>query len=305
LGNVKVQIVAFASTATIQSQTPSSVWMTVDQAKAFLDVLNHTSPSGNTNYDDAILKAMDAFDNAGAQTSGGTPAQSVSYFLSDGNPNPPSSSLDAAAETNWTSFLTANHVDSFALGIGTDVSVTPGGPNNDALDPIAYNGQVPVDRDSSAVTDLSQLAATLAATAQSTLTGNIATDGGSSFGADGGYVKTITYGDSTFTFTGSGNVTRTSGSVPYVVGNGNVLVMTAVNGILTLNMLTGDYTFAVNTGVGTVPPEVLGYALHDGDGDEAGNSLARLSFVMTISSWRMAEASRLPMTVPSSSTANG
>lgn len=61
---------------------------------------------------------------------------------------------------DWADFLTANNINSFALGMGS-------GATQSALNPIAYNGvsgASPANTTAVVVTDFSQLAATLLST---------------------------------------------------------------------------------------------------------------------------------------------
>ena len=108
-GNVKVQIVAFASNAFIASP----VWMTVDQAKAYVSGL---IANGGSDYDAAIFAAQIAFDTAGKIAG----AQNVSYFLSDGVPTE-NFGISPGEEAGWTNFLNVNDINSFAFGVGSGV----------------------------------------------------------------------------------------------------------------------------------------------------------------------------------------
>ncbi|PKQ07620.1 MAG: hypothetical protein CVT71_00980, partial [Alphaproteobacteria bacterium HGW-Alphaproteobacteria-10] len=62
-GDVMVKLVTFSTTATIIGDH----WMTVAEAKA---AISSYSPTNTTNYDDALLKTMDAFDDSGAIAGG-------------------------------------------------------------------------------------------------------------------------------------------------------------------------------------------------------------------------------------------
>jgi Ca2+-binding RTX toxin-like protein/uncharacterized protein YegL len=275
LGDVKVQIVTFSGSASIQDYNSSGgVWLSLADAKAFIDTV---AAGGNTNYDAALQTAMQAYIDSGKIDPIGNPqpVQNVVYFVSDGDPTSSSSwpslgdqgdGIQPTEENVWTTFLKNNDINSFAIGIGTGINVTN-------LNPVAYNGVVDTDTNGSQVTDLGELAQTLSETAQNNITGNVTTDNGSKLGADGGYVKSITYGDSVFTFNGTNSITRNVGGTVAFTAVGSVLTMTTAHGTMVLDMLTGAYTFTVSSGIGVVPPEVMNYVLHDGDGDEAGNSL--------------------------------
>jgi hypothetical protein len=137
-------------------------------------------------------------------------AQAVSYFLSDGQPTvssvsgPPnqnhgfgnSTGITGGEIDTWQGFLKDHDITSYALGVGS--GATPSG-----LDPIAYDGRgVGSDLNGTVVSDLSQLTDTLVATVHATVIGSLI-DGGvfASFGADGGYIKSIVVQNVDLTFT--------------------------------------------------------------------------------------------------------
>ncbi|QEX17035.1 hypothetical protein FRZ44_23310 [Hypericibacter terrae] len=265
LGSVKVQIVLFSGSATDQG----SVWLTLDQAKTFMATV---SAGGSTNYDAALQQAMTSFTDSGKLA---TPSvQNVVYFVSDGDPTASSSwpvlgdqgnGIQATEENVWTSFLNTNHINAFAIGIGSGINVTN-------LNPVAWNGAVGSDSNGQAVTDLGQLAQTLTNAAQNTVTGNVTTDNGSATGADGAYVKVFTYNGSIYTFNGTNAVVNT-GTARAFTFVGGVLTFSTNEGTMSLNMLTGAYTFAISSVLTSPVPEAFSYTLHDGDGDEAGNTI--------------------------------
>ena len=201
-GNVMVNIITFATSAA----NATGVWVTVDAAKTIILGL---SPTNSTNYDDALNEAIKAFGDSGRLVG----AQNVSYFMSDGLPNANALSGTAASvpdgnnslggvngidgdgatlsgETkDWADFLTANNINSFALGMGS-------GATQSALNPIAYNGvsgASPANTTAVVVTDFSQLAATLLSTVVAPpLSGQLIDGITASTGADGGWINSIT-----------------------------------------------------------------------------------------------------------------
>src|SRR5262249_48666520 len=198
IGNVRVQIVAFSTNA---SQVGTD-WMTIAQAKAAVDAL---VANGNTNYDAGVTLAQSIFTHSGALTTAGV--QNVSYFMSDGVPNLPNNSvgISASEESTWTTFLNNHDIDSFALGMGS-------GATQSALNPIAYNGLTSTNTNSVVVTDLSQLTSTLLGTITQA-SGNILTDGSlpGNFGADGGYVKSVSADGTTYTYNQTTHTVSVSG----------------------------------------------------------------------------------------------
>ena len=220
LGNVAVRIVTFSDIA-----NPSGLnWQDITNAEA--SILGLTA-EGQTNYDEALTDAVAAFGSFGKL--GG--AQNVVYFVSDGEPNLPTASqgINTTEQATWERFLDTNNVVSFALGVDTDVTTS-------ALDPVAYNGITNAQIPSFVVTDLSQLTTTLVGTVNAITTlGNLLSESGGSFGADGGFVSAITVdGDSTFTYNPVAHtVTETTlgGSSHTFVAATNVLaITTAIRG---------------------------------------------------------------------------
>ena len=127
------------------------------------------------------------------------------------------------------------------------------------------NGQV--------ITDLNLLTATLVSTITPPVNGNVKTDGGNGIGADEpGFVSQVTFGGNTFVFNGTNSITRTTGSLAFVVsGGGTILTFSTPNGTLQINMSTGAYTYALLADAAA--NDQFGYTLTDFDGDSASNTL--------------------------------
>ncbi len=257
-GDVKIQIVTFSTDAEMQG---GSVWLTVDEARAFLDAL---TAGGTTNYDAALTTAMAAFGTAGKIVG----AENVAYFLSDNNPNEPTGSIgvSAAEEAAWKDFLKANDINAFALGVGT------GGIDPAQLHPIAYNGALEADTQGQVITNLNLLAPTLASTVNASVSGNLLTDGGNKAGADGGMrLSQISFGGATFFFDGT-TISRSGTAIPFTQVAG-VLTFAADGFEYRVDMNSGAYTYSV-TDSATLPHNTsLTYAITDGDGDAAANTL--------------------------------
>ncbi|MDF2073499.1 retention module-containing protein [Pseudomonas mendocina] len=281
LGDVMVRIVTFANTAS----AVGNVWMTASDAKAWLTALANNAGNGSTNYDDALIKAMNAYDSTGKLT--GTGVQSVSYFLSDGQPtlsnaNPGSNNsgsqynpelgdgIGAGEEADWIAFLTAKGIKSYALGmgLGSDLDKT-------LLNPIAYDGKAGVNTDGILVSNLNQLNDTLQGTVTGTvISGNLISEGSNGFGADGPGVlpvAAITHN----------NVTYTSASAAYDAASHTLTFTTAGGGSFSVNLLTGVYTYSFNGDVAENRTDTIRYTLIDRDGDTA---TAELKLTITDSS---------------------
>ncbi|MCK8665905.1 retention module-containing protein [Pseudomonas azerbaijanoccidens] len=261
LGDVKVQIVTFSSNATDKT----SVWVDVATAKAIVAGL---TAGGGTNYDAAVDVAQDAFNTNGKLTG----AQNVGYFFSDGKPN--EGSIGTQDEANWKEFLTENQIKNYAIGLGKNV-------DNDSLDPLAYDGTgTGTNTNAVIVTDLGQLNSVLSGTViGAPVTGSLLGEGGS-FGADGGFVKTITVDGTTYTFDPKGN--NNQGSLNFSGGanhgtfnttNNTLSIATDNKGTLVVNLDTGEYNYVSQKTTLVVLTENIGFTLSDNDGDLASSNL--------------------------------
>ena len=278
-GDVMVRIVTFSDTGA----AVGSAWQSVADAKAAIAGL---SAGGNTNYDAALLTAMGAFTDGTKLTGPGT--QNVSYFLSDGDPTASSdwpqipgtqlaNGIQANEQAVWESFLTTNKIVSFGLGIPN-----VGTPAN--LDPIAFDpasgaqlADTPI-----IVTDLSQLANALVFTIPPVTGSVLAGAGGAtsnSFGADGGFVRSITVDGVTYTFNpaangGAGGITTSGGGSFTYDGTTKTLTVdtdtNVVGGELAMVMTTGAFTFQPPTGFSS---KSVGFVLVDRDGDTASSTI--------------------------------
>ncbi|QSL92004.1 retention module-containing protein [Ectopseudomonas toyotomiensis] len=273
LGDVMVRIVTFANTASAVGE----VWMTAVDAKAWLTDLASNAGNGSTNYDDALIEAMDAYDSSGKLTGAGV--QNVSYFLSDGQPtlsnaNPGSNNsgsqynpelgdgIGAGEEADWIAFLTAKDIKSYALGmgLGSDLDKT-------LLNPIAYDGKAGVNTDGILVSNLNQLNDTLQGTVTGTvISGNLISEGSNGFGADGPGLQPI----AAITHNG---VTYTSESAAYDEASHTLTFNTAGGGSFSVNLVTGAYTYNFNGDVAEDVTDTIRYTLIDRDGDAVSADL--------------------------------
>ncbi|WP_233721024.1 retention module-containing protein [Aeromonas sp. ASNIH5] len=286
-GSVMVNIVTFSTSAA----NPTGVWVSVDVAKAIILGL---TPTNSTNYDDALNEAIKAFGDTGKLAN----AQNVSYFMSDGLPNANSLSgtpatvpdgnnslgggngIDGDGTTlsgetkDWADFLTANNINSYALGMGS-------GATQSALDPIAYNGvsgASPANTTAVVVTDFSQLTATLLSTVVAPpLAGQLINGVAASAGADGGWLNAITVGGVTYTYNQKTDFAGVSGGTSVGTFNTatNEWTITLAGGILKVDMDNGAYTYTPPSSipVGGIN-QVVGYSVIDNDGDTASSTLS-------------------------------
>ncbi|ATE76348.1 retention module-containing protein [Pseudomonas frederiksbergensis] len=260
LGDVKVQIVTFSSSAT--DQTP--VWVDVATAKSIIATL---TAGGGTNYDAAVATMESAFDTAGKLTG----AQNVGYFFSDGKPN--EGDIGTADETALKAFLDANGIKNYAIGLGSGV-------NNASLDPVAYDGSPHTDTNAVVVTDLNQLNSVLSGTVQGApVTGSLLGEGGT-FGADGGFIKTLTVDGTTYTYDPKANSNQ--GSLNFSGGanhgtfntvDNTLSIATNNSGTLLVNLDTGEYIYTSQKTTAVQITENIGFTASDNDGDLTSSTL--------------------------------
>ena len=278
-GDVMVRIVTFSDTGA----AVGSVWQSVADAKA---AIAGFSAGGNTNYDAALLTAMEAFTDGTKLTGPGT--QNVSYFLSDGDPTVSSdwpqipgtqlaNGIQANEQAVWESFLATNKIVSFGLGIPN-----VGTPAN--LDPIAFDPAAGVQLADTPiiVTDLNKLASALVFTIPPVTGGVLSGAVGAtpnSFGADGGFVQSITVDGVIYTFDpaangGVGAITTSGGGSFTYDGTTKTLTVdtdtNAVGGELAMVMTTGAFTFQPSAGFIS---KSVGFVLVDRDEDTASSTI--------------------------------
>ncbi|NMY27102.1 retention module-containing protein [Pseudomonas sp. WS 5021] len=274
MGDVKVQIVTFNDS----SQQLSSQWVSVATAKS---LVNGLTAFNGTNYDSALGTAQTAYGTAGKLEG----AQNVAYFFSDGNPttsntNNPNNpgnvvnpeygdGIDATEEGVWRAFLDANGIKAYAIGLGAGV-------NSIYLDPVAYDGSTHTNTNAVVVANLAGLDAVLAGTVQGApVTGSLLTDG--SFGADGGFVKSLTVDGITYTYNpaagGSMSANLPGGHGTFDTVSNSVTITTNQGGTLIVDMDNGEFRYTPPKLTGSLVTETFGVIVSDNDGDLASSSL--------------------------------
>lgn len=180
----------------------------------------------------------------------------------------PTVGLTGNEVTAWQNFLALNKISSYALGIGTSTLTY--------LKPIATAG-----RSATIVSDVDQLSALHAATANAPTSGNLLLNGAptpGSFGPDdGGYVQSIQITGSTFVFDYAANtVTRTTGIRGFNYNTVTHLLTTTDQngGTLGINMLNGDYQYVVPSNVQLGAQSTVGFTLVDFAGATARSTLS-------------------------------
>jgi uncharacterized protein YegL len=254
LGDVKMMITIFGNNA-----FSISSWVSVDEAKNIMAALE--ANQGGTNYNAALVEAMSAYTKSGKLT--GADVQNVSYFLSDGEPN---NAITTTNATNWVNFLNNNNVLSHAIGI-----------NAAAMNAIAYDGIANTDINATQIASLADLNSTLAATVPlQPLLGNLSGSLSSTFGADGGYVKSFTSENITYTYdpSGTGSITVTGGTsrATFDTATNSITITTTKGSVVTVDMDTGDAKFSAPAVVNAAYNETFSYTTTDSDGNTASSS---------------------------------
>jgi T1SS-143 domain-containing protein len=267
-GDVRVQIIQFNNDADKQG----NVWLSVADAKTYINGL--TADNG-TDYDDATALASDAFDDPGKLTTPGV--RNVSYFISDGQPEPTSEQVLGSELTNWINFVNANDIVSYAIGLGSSAPDT-------YLDPLAYDGRGTgsgTDTDALIVTNLNQLQSTLVGTVNPSISGSLI-DGSipTSFGADGGYVKSIAIGGKTYSYSPTTDqITESSsgGQSAYSFNTTtNKLTITfsgSAGESFVIDLDDGTYVYTPPTSIVADFSRPFTYTLTDNDGDTVSSTL--------------------------------
>ncbi|MDO6564940.1 VWA domain-containing protein, partial [Amphritea sp. 1_MG-2023] len=256
-GYTAVQIVNFSTSASVVGD---GGWISVADAKDYINNLTNADMGGWTNYDEALAAAETAFSETTGYISGG---KNISYFLSDGEPTSgdDTTGIDATEQAAWETFVTDNNIDSIAVGFG--------GAEVTDLEPISYNGIDGTERDAIDATDagsslVDELLATVPVASSGNLFGTLS-DGG--FGADGnGQIRTVTIDSVTYSYDAeTGLITNTANSD--VISGNSLTISTAQGGELTLNMSTGSYEYVTDAVFTSDYEEVIGFTIQDTDGD--------------------------------------
>ncbi|ABU71333.1 Calx-beta domain-containing protein [Vibrio campbellii] len=264
IGQTRVQIIKYSGSATTYA-IAGATWLTVDEAKAYIDTL---TAGGATNYNRAINEAKDSWDDAGKLPS----ASNVSYFLSDGQPNPASSFINDARENSWIDHLTDSDNQITALAYGMGVNLMP-----DQLDRVAYDGFLNQDLDGVVVPDVTQLPPVMLQSVIQPVGGNLMynTSPDTGIGADGGYISEIEHDGVTYSFDGTNlTVVDNNNDISHAFDDITMLLTIYIDSKHTLEVDLNDGAYAFYGAVGdTVETLDFDYVLTDNDGDQSENTL--------------------------------
>ena len=152
--------------------------------------------------------------------------------------------------------------------------------SNANLNPLAYDGSTHTDTNAVVVTDLNQLNSVLSGTViGAPVTGSLLGEGGT-FGADGGFIKSIVVDGTTYTYdpkalSGQGSLIASGGvnHGTFNTANNTLSIATNNSGTLLINLDTGEYTYTSQKTTAVVLTENIGFTVSDNDGDLASSTL--------------------------------
>ena len=267
-GQTKVQLIVFSYDAALKGD---SSWLDVATAK---NIISQLKADGSTDYDDALKLAQNSWGGSNSGRLNG--ATNVSYFLSDGQPNP-NDEIDKFEEQTWTEHLHNNKVTALSYGMGDNVPASH-------LDKVAFDGYLNVDGNAVIVPDVTKLPPILLQSVVQPIGGNLLSGSdGFGVGADGGFVSQLTVRGVTYNFNGNTVTTSTSTSTS-TSGSSNTLSHSfdAVTKTLTI-YIDNKHSLIVDLDNGSyqffgaaVSPSVkldFGYTLKDLDGDTSSSTL--------------------------------
>ncbi|MFM2585050.1 Calx-beta domain-containing protein [Vibrio campbellii] len=264
IGQTRVQIIKYSGSATTYA-IAGATWLTVDEAKAYIDTL---TAGGATNYNRAINEAKGSWDDAGKLPS----ASNVSYFLSDGQPNPASSFINDARENSWIDHLTDSDNQITALAYGMGVNLMP-----DQLDRVAYDGFLNQDLDGVVVPDVNQLPPVMLQSVIQPVGGNLmyTTSPDTGIGADGGYISEVEHDGVTYLFDGADlTVVDNNNDISHAFDDITMLLTIYIDSKHTLEVDLNDGAYAFYGAVGDIVETLdFDYVLTDNDGDQSENTL--------------------------------
>ena len=247
------------------------MWLSVADAKTYINGLN---ANDGTDYDDATALAPDAFDDPGKLATPGV--RNVSYFISDGQPDPTDGQVSGSELTNWINFVNANDIVSDAIGLGASAP-------DSYLDPLAYDGRGTgsgTDTDALIVTNLNQLQSTLIGTVNPSISGSVIDANiPTSFGADGGYVKSIEIGGKTYAYNSSTDAITTSGlgqsthTFHFVSNKLTITFNGSAGESFVIDLDDGTYVYTPPTTIVADFSRPFTYTLTDNDGDTSTSTL--------------------------------
>jgi len=279
--DVSVKIVTFSTTATILNG--NAPYASKESAIAAVNALTAT---GNTNYEDALIKTQTAL----GATLDPTRSNNV-YFLSDGDPTTSVTTAGLTAPVTASGYATYLNlhpeVKSYGVAVGSGVSNLTHLDQINNVDALGDGVRDPAI----VVADVNKLEETLISTVPAAYGGNVISTSsigasGVTFGADGGYISQLSVMLDTdnnpataevsvaFSYDKVANqISWTGGSPAGSPLAGNLLSLDTskgfTHGTLVFDFKTGDYTYFTAGTAHQGDGFTLNYTAIDADGDVA------------------------------------
>ncbi|KGQ69519.1 hypothetical protein OA57_11380 [Chelonobacter oris] len=266
MGDVKVTLITFGRIA----ESHFSTWADADSVINLVQNSNvitnkNTSYGGSTFYHEALFGAQGA--QAVWQYNGKLNTDITKnelFFISDGAPtgvpNWLRTSLEGTGRSDWKPFLTNNKINAEAYGVGVPTSQQAAAKT--WLDRIAYDGATQTDT-SGVFTEPTALGDAISIDMVGTAEGTLLIGETIGFGADGGYISKISYGDVDYLFNGTVSGSTSNGTWDVADHEWKI---TTDNGTFTIDMDDGVYSYTTEKSDVT---EEFSYTLIDNDGDQA------------------------------------
>ena len=256
-----------------------------------LTAIDGINGSGGTNYEAGLGTMIDALDANGDGLLDDASSKTITYFISDGVPTSGNTTNPVGA-AGWDTFLATNPVDSYGVGIGAGINDYS---YLDAINNVDVDGSGTIDG-ALKVSDVDTLESVLLETVPASYGGSVVVNEGVShvsFGADGGYIRSIgveldTDADSspdslvTFSYDPTTGLIINDGGLPTVTGE--ILTLDGpgygfTQGTLIFNFDDGSYSYFVGAGIGEGDSFSLDFVAADGDGDVADSSRLTMTVV--------------------------
>uniref|UniRef100_UPI001E59CB48 Ig-like domain-containing protein n=1 Tax=Psychrobacter sp. I-STPA10 TaxID=2585769 RepID=UPI001E59CB48 len=291
-GPVKIQLIEFSSGAYIEG-----IWVNASTA---INKINAMFANGLTNYEAAIQTTVDTFNANKSSMLTGLNTKTVSYFISDGNPT---SAVSESTIGLWKQMMIDNHIKSYAIGmeeIGNPKFTEVGGDATPILHQLAIdasgNTVIDTDEDAYIVSSKNDIKPILNDSVKSIpvksnlIKGNLDADN-FGIGADGGAITSIEIDGDVYSYNKDNNtVTQvadaTVGSYTFNPEDEVINITTDHDGQMSLNFLTGDYSYIPNTNNNSYT-EVVTYTVEDNDGDVSANNTITLEITHASTSGRL------------------
>lgn len=218
-----------------------------------------------TNFSAALEETMDSFAPVPGE-------DNRVFFFSDGEPTEGGNPVQSGTATAWNAFVnSSNNIDITSIGIGSNANPGPlqavdvDGNGNTVISFASFDAMV------EGLTDV----------IGGDVSGNVL-GAGEGFGADGGYIQSVTIDGTTYSFNGTSVITADSAleAGDTIAANGKqITIITDLGGKLVFNFAAngsnaaGDWDYQAPANVSASAPETIAYTLVDGDGDTASASL--------------------------------